>query len=250
VFERFSEDARLAVVRAQEEARLRGNRHIGTAHLLLGAVASGRGARLLRSCGITVEQVRAGVGDTAEPGAGTRGGALPWTGSATLALRLAVEEADGLQHGVVGTDHLLIALARKPPSGSSEQDATSFRVLRALGAGVDVLRTGSERMGKPERPDSGGSAADPTRRVADQLERLSERRLDTDQLLGALSGALDLAEEEAIYFGRSAADGGDLLIGLAAAPDAVVQRALAELGLDPNRVRTAVEHAREDEPPP
>jgi hypothetical protein len=51
-------------------------------------------------------------------------------------------------------------------------------------------------------------------------------------LLEALSVALDLSEEEAVYFGRSRVDSGDLLIGLAASKADTVARALDALGLN------------------
>lgn len=250
LFERFTEDARCAVVRSQEEARSRGDRYLGTEHLLLGTIArgGGRGALLLRSVGITEKQVRAAVRDAAPRGNQRTGDAVVFTGSASRALQLAVREADGLRHGAVDTDHLLIALAGVSPVGPSEQEATSVRVLRALGVGAAILRSACEGAAGREQPRRSAPVQDPAQRVADQLERLSSSRLRTDRLLNALTGALDLAEEEAIYFGRPAADGGDLLMGLAAGPDALVGRALSHLGLDPERVRAAVEHARKDEP--
>jgi ATP-dependent Clp protease ATP-binding subunit ClpC len=49
MFERFSEDARRVVVRAQEEARLLDHNYIGTEHLLLSLLRDpdGPGGRVL-----------------------------------------------------------------------------------------------------------------------------------------------------------------------------------------------------------
>ena len=260
MFERFSEDARLAVVHAHEEARARGDRHLGTEHLLLGAIADrdGRGARLLRACGISEEQARVALNEAVEAGNRPAPGAVAFTLSASRALELAVQEADSLQHAAVGTDHLVIALAGALSSGTPEEEPTSARVLRGLGVDAHALRAACDRtprpgppeLTRPVPPERSAPALDrPARGVLDRVERLGKGRLRADQLLATLGGALDLAEEEAIYFGRPAADGGDLLIGLVASPDALVSRTLAELDLNVDRVRAAVERARQREPP-
>jgi hypothetical protein len=81
-------------------------------------------------------------------------------------------------------------------------------------------------------------------RLDDQIRRLRESRRDTSDFLNALTVALDLGEEEAIYHGRSRVDSGDLLIGVAASRSEVVTKALRALGLDLERVREAVDEAR------
>src|SRR5579864_2431100 len=77
VFERFTESARRVVVAAQADARELRHDYIGTEHILLGLlqVEHGAAAKVLRSCGLDHERVRADVerlvgrGDT-EHGAG------------------------------------------------------------------------------------------------------------------------------------------------------------------------------------
>jgi ATP-dependent Clp protease ATP-binding subunit ClpC len=68
MFERFTDRARLAVVRAQEEARTLNHDRVGTEHLLLGLIhesIGGVAAGTLESLGIGLEAVgnyRAGAG--------------------------------------------------------------------------------------------------------------------------------------------------------------------------------------------
>ncbi len=64
MFERFTKDAREAVVSAQEEARALDHAWIGPEHLLLGVVArtGAPGARTLARLGITPEACRAAIG--------------------------------------------------------------------------------------------------------------------------------------------------------------------------------------------
>jgi ATP-dependent Clp protease ATP-binding subunit ClpA len=162
-------------------------------------------------------------------------------------LQAAIREADALGHDVVGTEHLLIALAPESASSPAAADVTGTRLLSDLGVDADRLRETLSETRQRGRPSH--EPPPPAQRVADKLARLSEARLDTAQLSETLAVTLDLAQEEAVYFGRPGADGGDLLIALAAGRDPVVDKALAELGLDADAVRAAVEHARGDDSP-
>jgi ATP-dependent Clp protease ATP-binding subunit ClpC len=62
VFERFTEQARQALVLAHEEACALKHRYIGTEHMLLGLLRQQEGlaARVLAPLGIAAEPVRAG----------------------------------------------------------------------------------------------------------------------------------------------------------------------------------------------
>lgn len=82
-------------------------------------------------------------------------------------------------------------------------------------------------------------------RLHDQITRLEGRWPDATEFFEALNAALDLAEEEAVYFGRSILDSGDLLIGLAASGATHITRALGALGVDVQAVRAAVDGTRE-----
>jgi ATP-dependent Clp protease ATP-binding subunit ClpA len=130
MFERFTERARHVVVFAQEEARGLGHPHIGTEHLLLGLFReeSGVAAVALRSSGLTLEAARDDVVRIAGRGEGAPTGQIPFTPRAKQALELALREAIALQHNYIGTEHILLALARG-------NDSTAARML--LDAGVD-----------------------------------------------------------------------------------------------------------------
>ena len=60
MFERFTDGARLLVVRAQEEARMLNHDYIGTEHILLGLIHEGKGvaAKSLENLGISLDAVR------------------------------------------------------------------------------------------------------------------------------------------------------------------------------------------------
>jgi ATP-dependent Clp protease ATP-binding subunit ClpA len=105
MFEAYTEDARQAIIHAQEEARALRSAEIGTGHLLLGVL---RMVPLLLP--LTADDVRArlGAGDAPE---GTQ---LPFTDGAKRVLERASQEPHRLGHARVTPGHLLLALAADP----------------------------------------------------------------------------------------------------------------------------------------
>ena len=199
MFERFTDDARRAMVIAQEEARSLRHAHLGTEHVLLGlaSVDGSASARILRgfgldaagvrasvlrvvggrdegllgldaealgSLGIDLDEVRERIEETFGPGAldrpvrprrpGSRWcgtlepyGHLRLTPRAKKVLELALREARHLGHGAIGTEHLLLGIAR-------DGDGAAARLLAEAGATSERLRTAviedlSRRMDPP-----------------------------------------------------------------------------------------------------
>ena len=146
MFERFTDSARQCVVSAEEEARRMQAGHIGTEHLLI-AVArdrQGLGGRLLRELGVTPDALREDAGRLAEPaaidsdalatlgidldevkrrveetfgpGALARGraakGRIPFAPDTKKALELSLRSALALDDKFIGSEHILLGLAR------------------------------------------------------------------------------------------------------------------------------------------
>jgi ATP-dependent Clp protease ATP-binding subunit ClpC len=137
VFERFTERARQVVVLAQEEARALRHNYIGTEHILLGLLreAEGIAARVLRSLGVTLAEVRAQVAQIVGQGEDVVGGQIPFTPRGKRVLELALQEATALGHGWIGTEHVLLGLTR-------EGEGVAMRIL--LDSGVDGARLRDE----------------------------------------------------------------------------------------------------------
>lgn len=157
MFERFCDDARAAVVRAQTEARALGHGWIGTEHLVLGAhavagldpgelrvevrraSASGDGldGRALATLGIDLDAVRDRVEAAFGPGALAGGrptaGRLLFTAQAKKALELALREAVSLGSREIRAEHLLLGILRAG-------DGLGARLLAAHGVTADALR--------------------------------------------------------------------------------------------------------------
>jgi ATP-dependent Clp protease ATP-binding subunit ClpC len=113
--ERFTERARLAVVRAQDEARALGHSSIGTEHLLLGLLgdSDALAGQVLADLGVTVEEVRAQVARTVGQGRELpRGRPIPFASRSKKVLELSLREALALGHECIGTEHILLGLVR------------------------------------------------------------------------------------------------------------------------------------------
>ena len=137
MFERFTERARQVIVLAQDEARLLKHNYIGTEHLLLGLLREEEGiaARVLESLDIDLETVRAQVARVVGEGDEAATGQVPFTPRAKKVLELALREARSLRHNYIGTEHILLGVAR-------ENEGVAARILLDLGA--DAEKVGHE----------------------------------------------------------------------------------------------------------
>lgn len=138
MFNRFTERARKVLVQAQQEALKLGSDHIGTEHLLLGLIsdADSVAAKALLSLNINLNAMRSQIVEKLG-----RGNSEPqdvkYTPRAKKSLELAVDEAQGLGHNYVGTEHILLGLMR-------EGEGSAAQVLQGLG--VDNLETMRQRL--------------------------------------------------------------------------------------------------------
>src|SRR6478609_5167886 len=135
MFERFTERARQVVVFAQDEARRLRHNYIGTEHLLLGLLREeeGLGARVLESLDVSLERARDRVAEIIGEGEEVTSGQIPFTPRAKKVLELSLREAMSLGHNYIGTEHVLLGLAR-------ENDGVGAQVLRDFGADAETIR--------------------------------------------------------------------------------------------------------------
>ncbi len=111
LFERFTEEARQVVVRAQQEGRRLNHNYLGTEHLLLALMRDrhGAAARALRELGLSAQAVRDEVKRIIGLGSEPPAGRIPLTPRAKKALELARRAADS-GNSPVWTEHLLLGL--------------------------------------------------------------------------------------------------------------------------------------------
>jgi hypothetical protein len=135
VFQLFTNRARHVVVLAQERARGLRHDYIGTEHLLLGLLdeSEGAGAAVVGQLAGSVEAVREALLHAVPAGSANPPPRIPFTANGKAVLGYANAQATELGHNYVGTEHLLLALAKV-------EAGTAARVLRELGVDYDAAR--------------------------------------------------------------------------------------------------------------
>src|SRR5688500_14805942 len=105
-FSRFTDEARAAVVGAQDEARSAGNDTISVAHVVLALLADPEGtpARALTAQGVSLDDVRRTLTATLPPAAATVPDMIPFDAHARAALEQTFAEASRLGHEYVGPE--------------------------------------------------------------------------------------------------------------------------------------------------
>ncbi len=163
-FDRFNKRARRVLALAQEEALRLNHNYIGTEHLLLGLVReeSCVAARVLKDLGVEPNAVRKAVEEMIGRGERKVLGKIGLTPRTKRVIELAVDEARRLGHPYIGTEHLLLGLAR-------EGEGIAVDVLKSLGVNLDRLRTETARimMESPARPQ--GKKGETQTPLIDQL---------------------------------------------------------------------------------
>ena len=136
MFNRFTEQAKRAILLAQEEANRLNHGYLGTEHILLGLIRENEGiaANALKNSGIDLAQVRQEVEKVVGRAQGASFlGQVPLTFRANRALQLAAKEARQLGHDYLGTEHLLLGLAK-------DKQSLAAQILISLGVDLDQLR--------------------------------------------------------------------------------------------------------------
>ncbi|WP_222270045.1 Clp protease N-terminal domain-containing protein [Modestobacter marinus] len=138
-FSRFTDEARAAVVTAQEKARAAGNDTITVNHLVLALVADpgSAAARAVTAQGASLDDVVHTASATLPPAAATVPTLIPFDAHARDALDRTFAEAQRLGAESIGSEHLLLAVL-------AVEDGTG--VLAALG--VDAAAVEADVVGR------------------------------------------------------------------------------------------------------
>jgi len=187
-FDKFSERARRVLTLAQEEAQRFNHNYIGTEHLLLGLVREGEGvaAKVLANLGVELNKVRSAVEFIIGRGDRAVLGEIGLTPRAKKVIELAVDEARRLNHGYIGTEHLLLGLVR-------EGEGIAAGVLESLGVNLERVRAETTRILAQNQPQGGsGSGQHPAGGGARQATRTpTVDQLGMDLTAAARAGKLD-----------------------------------------------------------
>jgi ATP-dependent Clp protease ATP-binding subunit ClpC len=224
MFERFTDEARQAVVSAQEQARLLQHNHIGTEHVLLSlfTVPDSAAGRALHKLGLTRKAVVSDVETIVGRGTGTSSGHIPFTPRAKKVLELALREALTLRHNYIATEHVLLGILREGEGVAAQiltrrvRDLTVVRgaVLSELGTAAEADALGSKAT--QGQPISSSVAPKKVTTAAEEAIAAAEALAG-----GAPMGSHHLLEALARAEGSMA---GQALAALGVAPDAIANR--------------------------
>jgi ATP-dependent Clp protease ATP-binding subunit ClpA len=190
-FDRFTDSAKRVLALAQDEAMRFRHNYIGTEHILLGLIREQEGvaARALQTLGAELARARTAVGFIIGQGdAVTTPSEITLSPRTKKVIELAIDEARKLGHGRVGTEHLLLGLAR-------EGEGIASGILESLGITMDkVRRAVIEALGQT-KPDAGMQATSdlPTNVYTNTLVQAGP----FDLLDEVAKRVLTIAEEEA-----------------------------------------------------
>jgi ATP-dependent Clp protease ATP-binding subunit ClpC len=196
MYERFTDRARKVMQLANQEAQRFNHEYIGTEHVLLGLAAEGAGvaANVLKNLDVDLAKIRREVEKIVQHGPGGEQvamGRLPHTPRTKKVIEYAIEEARGLGHNYVGTEHLLLGMLR-------EQEGVAAQVLMYLGVKLEDARgevlavLGRAAPGTrtaPARPTAPPSAAQVVR-IRDMIRRLDEEAARAREEADALRALL------------------------------------------------------------
>ena len=151
-FKGFTEKANTALNLALQSAEEFGHTYTGSEHIVLGLLKEGTGvaASVLEERGITADDYQAKLLEAESSGSYCHLTPDDFTPRACQIMQTALVEASSMQHGYVGTEHLLLAALR-------DTGSVAVRLLVAMGINPeDIYNDIIKALGKVE--ESGSSA--------------------------------------------------------------------------------------------
>ncbi|OJX40496.1 MAG: NDP-hexose 4-ketoreductase [Chloroflexi bacterium 44-23] len=170
--DRFTQRARRVLSLAHQEAEKLQQDAISTEHLLMGLIREDGGvaSRVLRDLGLEPERIQEMIERLGGKGESTAK-RLDLTPGVQKVLELAFDEARQMGHHYVGTEHILLALARSDEGLASD-------VLKKLGISPEQIRRQTRRV----LQEGGGTTATPPKtgsRSSSSESRAGQPKADT-----------------------------------------------------------------------
>jgi ATP-dependent Clp protease ATP-binding subunit ClpC len=158
LWQRFTHRARRAILIAHDEASQMRMHLIGTEHLLLGLIRLGEGmaAEILRSLNVDLGQLRADLRRNIDMGSEDQpSNEISFTPEAQRVLQLAYGQARELNDHHIGTEHILLGLAR-------EGRGAAYRTLRRHNVDAARVRTAIMNLARGESEGEETTSDTPT----------------------------------------------------------------------------------------
>lgn len=155
MFSNFTERAKMTVMKAQQLAAQMGHSIVGTEHLLLSLATEEQGvaARVLAQRGLSAQDLLVQIQEAMGTSPRLSSQSIPFSPRIKRVLELAVEEARGLGHNYVGTEHLLLGLIK-------EGEGIGARLLQANNISTESIYADViEAVGQGGHSGPGGGSA-------------------------------------------------------------------------------------------
>jgi ATP-dependent Clp protease ATP-binding subunit ClpA len=252
--ERFTERARRALVLAQEYAESLGHTSIGTEHLLIGLMRTdgGMAVRVLHDLGLDERRVDEVTRRMTQPGQQSGIDRLELSSGIKQVLELAVDESLRLGHHRIGTEHLLLGLAR-------QNEGIAIDALKRLSVTPEQIR---QHMRRVLQESSAQSQQTPTTNAPTSQVNISSSDISNeDKVAGILTNRrtsnvswymiLRVAEDEARRHGSHEIGTEFLLESLLKNPRSDIADAVQRHGIDLKEIQKRIEQIpRPDSPVP
>ena len=186
MFERYTESARRSLFFARYDASQLGSLSIEPEHLLLGLLRDSRAISVLVR--VSLEGLRAeiekGVVFTEKVSTSVE---VPFSAAATRVLQFAAQEADGMRHAHIGSEHLLLGVLRE------EQSAAASALARHGVRLSDVRREVAKLQGSLDASPQAGMqmALDRIKSLVDELARTPRDGREAGELVKRIHESLD-----------------------------------------------------------
>jgi ATP-dependent Clp protease ATP-binding subunit ClpC len=156
---------------AREESVRLGTDYVGTEHLLLGLIRDGEGVAItvMKNLGVDLDDLSRELENAINPRGGmmTIGQMIPFTPKAKKVLEVAAQEARGMGHRYIGTEHLLLAFFKDNNSAAASAlenahiDYSQVReeIDRVLNAGRSTQDAGAPGLAEATVPGAGPGMA-------------------------------------------------------------------------------------------
>ncbi len=150
--DRFTNRAKIVVLKAQNDARDRGHQEVTSLHLVLGLLTEWEGfaGHAIKAAGVTKDAVAEAAMDALPPAGEPTVHHVPFSSGLKKVHELIVREALRLGHNYVGTEHILLGLLEA-------RDEPGAQILTSLGvskADVEAWTLRALDQLKLDRPDA------------------------------------------------------------------------------------------------
>ncbi|MBT4384238.1 ATP-dependent Clp protease ATP-binding subunit [Candidatus Peregrinibacteria bacterium] len=184
-FNKFTKEAKQALIVAQEVAKKTGTSYVGTEHLLIGILSqkNSLGSSILQNFGVTLENVNLVLKTVGRTQTAQRNGKSPGglSGFAKKVIEDAIKSASEFSHMFVGTEHLLFALV-------AQDNTAATVILENMKISPEDVR--NEIVQTFDRMSQGGAATSTTGGAAPDASGMPSNMNPLEFFLNGLQGVL------------------------------------------------------------